>query len=517
MAKKYLPIGKQSFKMLREDEYVYIDKTKYIQAMIETDPHPRLFLARPRRFGKSLLVDTIRYLYEGKKEFFEGLYIYDKWDWDKTNPVLKIAWWDGTIQSGEHLNQSIDDMILENCRKFDITLQSQTTAKKFRELIKTLYEKTGRRVVVLIDEYDKPILDKITDIKATEDIKEELKGFYSVLKGADDFIEFIFITWVTTFSKVSLFSWLNNLKDISLKSEFANICWYTYQEITDNFSSWLEWVDRDKMKRWYNGFNFLWKEKVYNPYDVLLFFDSKKYRNHWFKTATPTFLIKLLKERNEFYHIPDLESLTVNKDMLDSFDIDKIAIETLLFQAGYLTIKEKYERFDKVKYKLKVPNHEIQMSLNDYIISDYLQAIDNVQKAAFGDKVIDSLLNRDIKKFIDLIDSLFAGIAYSSIQDICKYEWYYSSVIYSLLYSMWLSIVQEDITNKGRIDLTIKIEDYIYVLEFKVQKDGKKALEQIKDRGYSDKYKSEGKQIIELGINFDKESRQIDSFDYDEL
>ncbi|MDQ7009975.1 MAG: AAA family ATPase, partial [Candidatus Gracilibacteria bacterium] len=388
------------------------------------------------------------------------------------------------------------------------------------------YLKTGKKIVVLIDEYDKAILDNINKTEIAVEVREELKGFYATLKDADEYLEFVFITGVSKFSKVSLFSGLNNLKDLTLDPIAGELVGFTEQEITDNLGEYLEDVDRKKMKKWYNGFNFLGENTVYNPYDVLLFLDSKEYKAHWFETATPSFLIKLLKESDNFYHIPDLQNITSGEKLLGSFDIENINLETLLFQTGYLTIKEKITYLGETSYLLQIPNQEIKKSLNDYLMTDYLGVYRDVNFIKRVGPIYEALVSGNIEEFIKYLKVLFANISYTnSLEKIAKYEGYYSSIIYCLFYTMGIDVIQEDITNHGRIDLTLKINNLIFIIEFKIEKSGLNALEQIKEKKYSEKYNTplnpplhEGdkkREIYEIGINFSFEDRNIESYEFE--
>ena len=529
--KRKLPIWTQSFKVVREEKNanIYIDKTKEILNIINYWNNQRLFFSRPRRFGKSLLISTLKALYEWKKELFYDTYAEKNWNFEKTNPVLHISFWTGTVEDRKYLQNKLEDILLRNKRELELSeFESKNIAWKFYELLEKIYKKTWKKVVVLIDEYDKAILDNINKNEIAVELREELKWFYATLKDADEYLEFVFITWVSKFSKVSLFSGLNNLKDLTLNPIAWELVWFTEQEITDNLWDYLDWVDRKKMKLWYNWFNFLWENKVYNPYDVLLFLDSKEYKGHWFETATPSFLIKLLKESDNFYYIPDLENTSSWEKLLWSFDIENINIETLLFQTWYLTIEEKKNWIWWIKYKLKVPNKEISQSLNDYIITDYLWAYRNTEFLKRAEPIYDALVLWNVDDFIKYLKVLFANISYTnSLEKIAKYEWYYSSVIYTLFYAMWLDVIQEDITNHWRIDLTIKLNNKIFIIEFKVEKSWKNALEQIKEKKYSEKYLSplspplqEGdskREIYEVWINFSFEDRNVESYDFDKI
>jgi len=517
--KRKLPIWTQSFKVVREvkNANVYVDKTKHIIEIINSWNNQKLFFSRPRRFGKSLLISTIKALYEWKKELFYDTYAEKNWDFEKTNPVLHISFWSWTVVSKEYLQNKLSDIINRNKREFWIEiLESENIAWKFFELIEKISKKTWKKVVVLIDEYDKAILDNINKVNIAVEVREELKWFYWTLKDADEYLEFVFITWVSKFSKVSLFSGLNNLKDLTLNYIAGELVWFTKEEILDNFWKYLEWVDIEKMQKWYNWFNFLWKNKVYNPYDVLLFLDSKEYKGHWFETATPSFLIKLLKNSENFYYIPELENISAGEEILWSFDIENINIETLLFQTGYLTIKDKKNWFWWIEYELKVPNKEILQSLNKYLITDYLWAYKSIDFLKRARPIYDSLVSGNIEDLIKYLKILFANISYTnSLEKIAKYEWYYSSIIYTLFYAMWLDIIQEDITNQWRIDLTIKLNNKIFIIEFKVEKSWLKALEQIKEKKYSEKYLWKNKEIYEIWINFNFEDRNIESYEFE--
>ena len=523
---KKLPIWEQSFKSIREyKNKLYIDKTRQIIDIINSWKY--LFFSRPRRFWKSLLVDTIKCLYEWRKELFYDTFALDNWDFSKTNPVVHISFWIW-LSNIKELEWKFENIINANKRELEIKeLESKWVDGQFYELLEKIYKKTWKKVVVLIDEYDKLILDFINKVEEAKIIRERLKTFYWVLKEADKYLEFVFITWVSKFSKVSLFSWLNNLTDLTLDPMAWELVWFTKQEILDNFEDYLQWVDFEKMQKWYNWFNFLWVNKVFNPFDVLLFFRNKEYKPYWFETATPSFLIKLLKESNKFYYIPELENLTIWEKLLWSFDVDNIKLETLLFQTWYLTIDKLEERMWLREYKLRIPNKEIQISLNDYIITDYLWAYNSVDFFKRVWPIYDSLAAWDIEAFIEKLKILFANISYTSFTEkLAKYEWYYSSVIFTLFYAMWLDVIQEDITNQWRIDLTIKLENKIYIIEFKVEKSGKEALEQIKEKKYSQKYLAppnpplkEGKNIsiYEVWINFSFEKRNIESFKWEKV
>ncbi|HHB95264.1 MAG TPA: hypothetical protein ENK88_08995, partial [Campylobacterales bacterium] len=405
---KNLPIGIQTFHQIRdkEENYIYIDKTDLALNLIKNGKY--YFLSRPRRFGKSLFLDTLKDIFEGKKELFEGLYIYDKWDWEKTYPVIKISFGGGVLNSREELDKKIFSIMRHNQKKLQLKCDTVDDSREcFSELIELAYEKYNQKVVILIDEYDKPILDNITDKKISKEIRDRLRNIYSVIKDSDEYVKFAFLTGVSKFSKVSLFSGLNNLEDISLDARYATICGYTHNDIKKTFTKRLENVDLDELKKWYNGYNFL-GEGVYNPFDVLLFFSKGGiYSHYWFETGNPSFLIEVLKKRKFF--LPNLENMEINESDLGSFDIDDIKIETLLFQTGYLTIKEVKTRFNQRTFRLSYPNLEVRTALNERIFR-YLLTDNILQKNI----MFDAIEFKDMKIFEKAIYQLFASIPYNS-------------------------------------------------------------------------------------------------------
>jgi len=369
---KRLPIGISDFKKLREENYIYIDKTQYIYKLI-IEGGGYYFLSRPRRFGKSLLISTIRYLFEGKKDLFKDLYIYDKFDWDKTYPVVRISF-AKDIRNKEDLRNTIYQELEKNYirNKEKLPKKIKDGAILLEKLIVKISEKKGKQVVILVDEYDKPILDVIEDKKEAEEVRKELKAFYSVIKNLDEYIKFLLITGVSKFSKVSLFSGLNQLKDISLDTRYGNICGYTQEELENNFKEYLEGVNLEEVREWYNGYSFL-GERLYNPFDILLYLDTKKFKNYWYETGKTEFLFKLLK--NKDYQLPFLTKAYYTNDILDKFDLEYISIEALMFQTGYLTIKEVKQIQSEEMYILDYPNKEVRQSFNRdllfYITKNY--------------------------------------------------------------------------------------------------------------------------------------------------
>ena len=516
---KKLPLGIQTFRQVIEDDCLYIDKTSEALALAQN--YKYVFLSRPRRFGKSLFLDTLKNLFEGNQTLFEGLYVYDKWDWNQKYPVIKISW-DGQLSTLENVEQKLKETLLDNQRRLQLECDSKIApAICFERLIKEAYQKYQQKVVILIDEYDKPILDVIDNLEQAKLHREFIKGLYSVLKGVDEYIRFAFLTGVSKFSKASIFSGLNMLTDISLMPKFGNICGYTQKDLEVSFKDHLQGVDMQKAKTWYNGYHFL-KDSLYNPFDILLFIANEhRFNNYWFSTGTPTFLIKLIQQKQ--YFLPKLSNLVVDSSLMDSFDIEDIQIEVLLYQAGYLTIESAHTTpFETLEYKLSLPNKEVKISLNDFIIKDLLKdATPNQNKTS----LFLALKNADLEGIKTALVSIFASIPYNHYTNtpLQNYEGFYATVIYVYLQSLGIKVVGEDVTNRGRIDLTVLIEDKIYLIEFKIIQDQpdmqaeNSALQQIKQKNYAQKYLHQTAHLYLVGIEFSRREKNIVRFDWDKI
>ena len=505
---KKLPIGIQTFSELIEDQYYYVDKTPLISELVETGKY--YFLARPRRFGKSLLISTLKSAFNGEQALFSGLYLQDHWDWSARYPVIHISFGRGVVDNIESLNQIFCAMLDETAKHYGIELKQQHLANRFSELIQNLRANFEKPVVVLVDEYNKPILDNIENPCLAIEIREGLRNIYSVIKDSDAYIKFALLTGVSKFSKVSLFSGLNNLKDISLDSRYATLCGYTLSEIKAVFNGHLEGVDFELLAQWYNGYNFL-GEKVYNPFDVLLYLDQHIFKNYWFETGSPSFLIKRLREQQ--YLIPGLENVVIDEAMLASFDVNEITLENLLFQTGYLTIDHVEELGGDRFYYLTYPNREVKASLNSYLLRDLTQSAASV---ITGNQIqfYKALSQADFVKLQQSLVALFAAIPndWYRKNQLASYEGYYASIIYSCFAALGLKVIAEDVTNQGCIDLTVMLDDKVFIIEFKVLDEANKqgiALAQFKAKNYSQKYASSEKSIFLIGIEFDKAQRNI--------
>lgn len=512
--RKKLPIGLQNLREIREEGYYYVDKSGFTVDVAESGKY--YFLSRPRRFGKSLLLDTFKELFEGNAKLFQGLAAQTRWDWDKKHPVIRINFGDGVHKTKADLAMAIRDILRVNRLALGLSrpadLPEENAAGNLRELIAQAHQASGQRAVVLIDEYDKPILDNITDSAAALEMREALKNLYSVLKGADADLKFVFITGVSKFSKVSLFSGLNNLKDITLDARYSAICGYTDADVDTVFLPELFDLDRQEIRRWYNGYNWL-GTGVYNPFDLLLLFDLRQFKPFWFETGTPTFLVKLLTERQMF--TPQLGQIVAEEALLSTFDVDNIPVEALMFQAGYITIDSVWAIPGRQEFTLKYPNLEVQASLNDSLLKHWTGGL-----AIPGPQIsrLYRLLHaNDLPELRALFHAFFATIPNDWYRNspIAQYEGYWASIFYSHFAALGLDIRLEDVTNHGRIDMTVLFHQHIYIFEFKVVElvPQGKALQQIKDRHYSDKYAARGEPIHLIGVEFSKDSRNIVGFD----
>jgi hypothetical protein len=512
MNRKKLPIGIQTFSEIRSEGYYYADKTAFCLKLAEQGKY--YFLSRPRRFGKSLLIDTIGELFAGNKALFSGLYAEDKWDWSIQYPVIRISFGGGIIESKADLTNKIQEQLRINQEILHITCQDESTSVCFAELIRFTHEKTGQRVVILVDEYDKPILDNLLKPDVAKEIRDGLRNFYSVIKDCDAHIKFAMLTGVSKFSKVSLFSGLNNLRDITISSEFSSICGYTDEDINTVFAPELEGLDRDQIRRWYNGYNWT-GTSVYNPFDVLLLFQERQFKAHWFETGSPTFLIDLLAQRGFF--TPDLAQRQTSLELLSAFDVEKISSEALLFQTGYLTISRLEEPLPNYWiYVLGYPNHEVETSLNAALLGAF--GLDE-QKALHNRlSLLKQLKSNDFGQMQTLFTAFFASIPHDWYRNnpIAQYEGYYASVFYSYFAALGLDIILEDTTNQGRIDMTVNFNQQVYLFEFKVVElvPQGKALQQLKDRGYADKYRSLNHPIHLIGVEFSKDNRSVVGFEW---
>ncbi|MCF8373584.1 MAG: ATP-binding protein [Bacteroidales bacterium] len=507
---KKLPIGIQEFSKLIETNCIYVDKTEQIFRMLE---HEYYFLSRPRRFGKSLLLNTIKEIFLGNKELFKGLWIYDKIDW-KAHPVIKISFSNIDYKT-VGLEKAIELMLTKIAEDFGLQLSMSSYALKFDELIKKLAAK--EKVVILIDEYDKPIIDYLENLKQAESNRETLKNFYSIIKDADRFIRFFFITGVSKFSKVSIFSDINHLEDITIHDDFSTMLGWTQEELEHYFSDYIAIVEKryakhysdikPVIKQWYNGYSWDGVNFVYNPVSLLNLFSKRVFNNYWFSTGTPTFLMKLIKD--DQYTAFDIEKKDVNIGILEKYDLNNMTLLPLLVQTGYLTIKQ-YDFFTNI-ITLDYPNKEVADSFSRHILSELTEVKLDKTDMMLGD-IAEAFTNKDIEKVIDTINILFRNIPYTLIDE---KEKYYHSIFYTVLKLLGVKIEAEILTIDGRIDAVVKTKNSIIIIEFKINQSADVAINQILEKGYAKKYQNDNRPKFLLGINFDTETKRADDYRYE--
>ncbi|MYA23773.1 MAG: ATP-binding protein, partial [Gemmatimonadetes bacterium] len=480
---------------------------------------------RPRRDGKRLYQDTLKELFDGNEPLVEGLHIHDHWDWSVRHPVMRLSFGRGNFKESGYLHTNLMAQLDAVERREDVKSEYASAPERFAYLIEVLRERTGQPVAVLIDEYDKPILDALDVPEIARANRDFLRGLYATIKDSDAHIKFTFLTGVSKFSKastraqprVSLFSGLNNLKDITLDPRYSAICGYTDADLDAVFAPELPGLDRDEIRRWYNGYSWLGEEKVYNPFDILLLFDRRRFGAWWFETGTPTFLVETLISRG--VGALSLDNMLGSDDLLSAFDVDHIATEALLFQTGYLTISRTELRGSRVYYRLGYPNQEVRQSLNESLLNHLTGSPG--RQAEHSARLYDLLLANDFASMESLFKAFFAGIPYQwhTNNDIANYEGYYASVFYSYFESVGLDIVVEDSSSHGRLDMAVLFNGNVYLFEFKVVElvpEGA-AMEQLKERRYADKYRARGGPIHLIAVEFSRESRNVAAFEVESV
>lgn len=510
------PIGIQSFSEIREKDYLYIDKTKDIYQLISTGKY--YFLSRPRRFGKSLLLSTIKSYFEGRKDLFDGLYISDKTQsWD-SHPVLLLSL-SGYDPNLMNLYAILDSQISDYEREYGRLIQVDDLGMRFRNVIRAAYEKTGKQVVVLVDEYDAPMMYHLHEYETYEKLKGQLKSIYVNLKDMDDYIQFGMLTGITRFSKMTIFSGLNNLKDISLDDRYGEICGITEDELRLYFhegitklASALEVNTEDAMrmlKEQYDGYHFTsLLTDIYNPFSLLVCLDSSRIGSYWFQTATPTLLINEILKRDS--SIPKLLNQTVSSAVISDIDTYRTTPLTLLFQSGYLTIKEYDRRRDR--YLLGLPNKEVEQGLFTRLLSHTTDWDANKVDESVWD-IRDAFEEGDADKALTLCKIFLAGIPANVTQS--YKELYFENNLFMLLRLVGMDARAEWWSSHGRIDILLTTHDYIYIMELKLDSSPTEALEQIDKREYPLQFETDGRKIVKIGINFSSDTRNIQDWKID--
>lgn len=518
MAENY-PIGIQHFTKLRENGGIYVDNTPLIYLMLEKETNATYFFLRPRRFGKSLLLSTLKCIFEGRKELFKGLWIEDKLDWE-THPVIHLSMTELAIED-LGLKTALDLRIRRMADEMGVSLPEVSDRSPLSGLIQALHKKHGRRVVILIDEYDRPITMGLEAGNADLAVQNRdlLKAFYAGLKDADDQIRFLFITGISKFAKVSIFSELNHLKDLTLDARFATLCGYTQQELEAYFPEGITNLARQngltrdetlqKVRDWYNGFSWDAQNFVYNPFSTLLLLDSGQFENYWFQTGTPTFLVKLLNGRFDYC----IEGRKTGLSAFELFDLRRLDPFSLLLQTGYLTLKK---RLEEGYYLTGFPNREVRNSFNEMLLGDYLDK----QPWETGAQIYElahAFRQDDLPQVMGIMQALFAAVPYTLYERKDPQtgevkavgENFFHAVIYLIFNLLGVKMQAEVSVAGGRIDATVETAAHVYIFEFKRDNQVEEALQQMREKGYTDKYTASGKSLHLVAVSFSVEKRGI--------
>ncbi len=509
MTRKY-PIGIQTFSEIINGNCLYIDKTKQVYDLATAGKY--FFLARPRRFGKSLLVSTLNSLFSGRKELFKGLWIEDKWDWTKKHPIIYIPF-NALDYHGLGLENVVCEWLHGQIKTQGLSVEGDSSSKLFKNFIEAAYQKTGKKVVVLIDEYDKSLIDYLDNDTQFEENRRFLKSFYGIMKPSDEYLEFVLLTGVSQFSKVSIFSDLNNIRDITLDKNFGDIVGISQEDLENYFEQELNTISEaknitkevflDNIKSWYNGYTWDLKTKMYNPFSLLLFFVNEgQFNNYWFDTGMPYFLVSELR-KHRLYNISKLETTA---SVLTSFDAQNLDTACLLFQTGYLTLTDRDE--ETGLYTLDFPNKEVRHALTQYIMSSY-----RVDNHAALPTVVDfrrALEKNDLPTAMEHINTIFSTIPYDLWQK--DNEHFYHALIHLTFVLLGAYVQSEVHTSKGRCDAILHTEKYIYAFEFKLGRNAKIALQQIEDKNYLAPYMNSPKEKIAVGVNFSKVNKCVQQF-----
>ena len=507
---KRLPVGIQTFSNIIEGDMLYIDKTEYIWNMIHLGKY--IFLSRPRRFGKSLLVSTLHAYFEGRKALFKGFFIESvEKEWVQY-PVLRFSMASGKHMEKDQLERYLLFMLAENERRFGITSDSIDPNVRLRSLITSIYEKTGKKVVILIDEYDAPLLDVVHEDKTLPMLRNVMRNFYSPLKDSDPYLHFVFLTGITKFSQLSIFSELNNLKNISMRPDDAGVCGITEEEMVTAMTDYLDDFAEaqqttregavEGLKRQYDGYHFTWPSPdIFNPFSLLNAFQDRDYTNYWFSSGTPTYLIEMLRKFNV---VPsDISQMQVLSSDFDAPTENMASITPLLYQSGYVTIKD-YDRASRL-YTLDIPNTEIRVGLMESLLPNYVEMRKEAGNTTIA-KMYLSLYRDNLDEMFRLLQSYLLTVPYCND---ANSEGHYQQMLY-VIFSLFGRYVDVEVhTSTGRVDVVMKTNKALYLFELKMNQSAEAALKQIDLKDYASKFALSGLPIVKVGINFDSERRTI--------
>jgi len=515
---KSLPVGIQDFKDLVSRNCLYVDKTRFLVELVERGKV--FFLSRPRRFGKSLTVSKLFYLFSGQRELFEGTFIHDHWDW-KPHPVIRLSLNEADTRSAESVEESLVFLLQKTYEGYGLQPRTQNVKLLFSDLIERLSRQ--EKVVVLIDEYDKPMLDNLSNFALADEIREILRQFYGTLKDADPYLRFLFLTGITKFTKTGVFSTLNNLNDISTDTQFAEMFGYTQQELERDFAEYIEQgVSRlrlsreqllERIRQTYNGFSFDGEHFVYNPFSVLNFFDKFSFGNYWVQSGSPSFLVQYAKQHQ--LKPSDYLGTYVDENLLTAYEIEQAPPISFLLQSGYLTFKGKDERKG---FLVDYPNGEVRDSFSKLLLLGSFNQSPQVEQQ-MRNRIIDAFAQRDFGTVFTEMNRTLSLIPYvlfekenhedSEQQWIARNENFYHSVILTLLWACGLDVRAEQMTSRGRSDLVLTFDEDVYVMELKIAP-AEKALEQVKRKGYAEPFV--GKNVFLVGMQIDPDKRCLSQY-----
>ena len=513
MTRQRLPIGIQDFRTIRSGGFHYVDKTPLVRRLVDEGRH--YFLSRPRRFGKSLLLDTLGSLFACDEALFRGLDIHPHWDWSAPHPVVRLSFGGKYSEPGEIAGDIIEQLEgIESEHDLAPARTSDTGPRRLRNLLRRLHGASGRPVVVLVDEYDKPILDVLHDPDLARANRDYLRGFYGIVKDSARHVRFTFVTGVSMFSKASLFPGLNNLEDISLDPRFAAVCGYREEDLDRVFAPELDGLDRDRIRTWYDGYNWRGGERVYNPYDMLLLLRNREFRPYWFETGSPDFLFRMLAERS--VSPMELEGRLADMELVSKFDVGDIGIEALLFQTGYLTIAEELAIAEDALYRLDYPNREVRVSLNRGLLAWLgTKGTDAWQR---GREICALLEAHDFAGFRGTLRAWLSGIPYQwhAKGDLVRYEAWYASLLYMCLRAVGADLAVEEASSRGRADMVLRLRGQVFVIEFKMaeNEDGSEAaldaaMAQMRGRGYAERYRVADSPVHLIAVACGRQARNL--------
>ena len=507
---KRLPVGIQTFSEVIDLDCLYIDKTEYIWNMIHLSKY--IFLSRPRRFGKSLLVSTLQAYYEGRKDLFKGLFIETvEKDWTEY-PVLRFDMSLGKHMEKDQLERYLLYILGENEKRFGVISDSQDPNVRLKNLISSVYDKTGKKVVILIDEYDAPLLDVVHEKETLPMLRNVMRNFYSPLKASDPYLQFVFLTGITKFSQLSIFSELNNLKNISMRPDFAGVCGITEEEMLTDMSDYIDdFADAHQitrketiegLKKQYDGYHFTWPSPdIFNPFSLLNAFQDHDYTNYWFSSGTPTYLIEMLRKFNV---VPS--KIGGGKVLASTFDApteNMKSIIPLLYQSGYITIKD-YNSASRL-YTLDIPNGEIRVGLMESLLPNYVHEYTDDGGTTIGEMYL-ALLNDDLNEMFRLLQAYLLTVPYC---DNANSEGHYQQMLY-VIFSLFGRYVDVEVhTPTGRVDIVMKTAKELYLFELKLNMPAEAAIKQIDLKDYASKFALSNLPIVKVGINFDPERRTL--------